>query len=122
MGTRKYSKYTKRFGSEMTQLIDTLKAEKAKKEKAILISYCLSTLIHASGCVDVNCQLHSCRKLKRIAYHTRSCKLKITGGCFNCLNLVALCYLHAKECQDRNCSVPFCEMINQKILVRAKKR
>ncbi len=48
------------------------------------IQRCIQSLVHACQCRDANCLLPSCRKMKRVVAHTRSCKRKTNGGCPIC--------------------------------------
>ncbi|KAI8489426.1 hypothetical protein Bbelb_328690 [Branchiostoma belcheri] len=42
------------------------------------IERCIQALVHACQCRDTNCLLPSCRKIKRVVQHTKSCKRKTT--------------------------------------------
>ena len=63
----------------------------AGSSRTISIQRCIQSLVHACQCRDANCQLPSCRKMKRIVAHTKSCKRKTNGGCPICKQLIALC-------------------------------
>ena len=87
----------------------------AGSSRTISIQRCIQSLVHACQCRDANCQLPSCRKMKRIVAHTKSCKRKTNGGCPICKQLIALCCYHAKACNEPKCPVPFCLNIKQKM-------
>ena len=90
----------------------------AGSSRTISIQRCIQSLVHACQCRDANCQLPSCRKMKRIVAHTKSCKRKTNGGCPICKQLIALCCYHAKACNEPKCPVPFCVNIKQKMPVQ----
>ena len=79
------------------------------------IQKCIQSLVHACQCRDPNCRLPSCKKMKLVVTHTKSCKRKTHGGCPICKQLIALCCYHAKHCEENNCLVPFCPNIKQKL-------
>ena len=83
--------------------------------RQLSIQRCIQSLVHACQCRDANCPLPSCRKMKRVVLHTKSCKRKTNGGCPICKQLIALCCYHAKMCNEAKCLVPFCLNIKQKL-------
>jgi E1A/CREB-binding protein len=83
--------------------------------RQLSIQRCIQSLVHACQCRDANCLLPSCRKMKRVVSHTKSCKRKTNGGCPICKQLIALCCYHAKLCNEAKCPVPFCLNIKQKL-------
>ncbi|KAJ8254396.1 hypothetical protein COCON_G00210080 [Conger conger] len=83
--------------------------------RRLTIQRCIQSLVHACQCRNANCSLPSCQKMKRVVQHTKGCKRKTNGGCPICKQLIALCYYHAKHCQENECPVPFCLNIKHKL-------
>ena len=83
--------------------------------RKISIQRCIQSLVHATQCHDTDCQLPSCRKMKRIVTHTKSSKCKVNGGCSICKQLITLCCHHARVCNEPRCRIPFCLNIKQKM-------
>ena len=79
------------------------------------IQGCINSLIHADQCLDDNCDLPSCLKIKKMINHSCHCKRKLEGRCPICKQLEALCCYHAKQCKDSKCSLHFCQHIKQKL-------
>ncbi|VDO98584.1 unnamed protein product [Soboliphyme baturini] len=79
------------------------------------IQRCIQSLVHACQCRDANCRRLSCHKMKRVVQHTKMCKKRQTGTCPVCKQLIALCCYHARNCNEQNCMVPFCQNIRQKL-------
>lgn len=76
---------------------------------------CIQVLVHASQCRDVSCGTSSCRKMKRVLAHTKSCKNKNNGGCSICKQFIALCCYHARNCNIQRCIVIHCIKIKRKL-------
>ena len=87
----------------------------AQEERRLKIQRCIQSLVHATHCRELNCQLTSCAKMKRVVEHTKTCKRKTGGGCRICQELIHLCCYHAKHCIERECVVPFCRHIKLKL-------
>ena len=87
----------------------------AQEERRLKIQRCIQSLVHATNCPEVNCSLPSCTKMKRVVEHAKICKRKTGGGCRICQELIHLCCYHAKHCQQRDCTVPFCRHIKLKL-------
>ncbi|XP_039313209.1 histone acetyltransferase p300 isoform X2 [Solenopsis invicta] len=85
--------------------------------KKLSIQKCIQSLMHACHCIDANCRLPSCQKMKRVVIHMKNCKRKRqeNGDCPICKQLIALCCYHAKHCQKIKCLIPFCFYIKRKI-------
>ncbi|XP_044184827.1 CREB-binding protein-like [Acropora millepora] len=79
----------------------------AQEERRLKIQRCIQSLVHATNCPEVNCSLPSCTKMKRVVEHAKICKRKTGGGCGVCKELVHLGCYHAKQCEERECTVPF---------------
>nr|CAD2162159.1 unnamed protein product [Meloidogyne enterolobii] len=64
------------------------------------IKRCITSLVHACTCRDVNCRRGTCHKMKRVIAHTKACKRRAAAGanCAVCKQLIALCCYHAKHC------------------------
>uniref|UniRef100_A0A8C4NJB1 histone acetyltransferase n=1 Tax=Eptatretus burgeri TaxID=7764 RepID=A0A8C4NJB1_EPTBU len=86
-----------------------------QESRRLSIQRCIQSLVHACQCLNANCSLPSCLKMKRVVQHTRVCKRKTNGGCPICKQLIALCCFHAKHCQENKCPVPFCVNIKHKL-------
>ena len=87
----------------------------AQEERRLKIQRCIQSLVHATYCREINCQLTSCAKMKRVVEHTKTCKRKTGGGCRFCQEFIHLCCYHAKRCMERPCVVPFCRHIKLKL-------
>lgn len=72
-------------------------------------------LTHACKCLDVNCTLPSCKKMKRVFAHTKLCKRKTNGSCPICKQLITHCRYHANNCPESKCPVPFCLNMKHKL-------
>ena len=81
----------------------------------ITVQQAIQYLDHACHCFDPNCQLPSCRKMKRIIAHNKTCKQK-KGSCPICKQLQSLCCCHAKACKELECPVPHCPHIKNLML------
>jgi len=79
---------------------------------------CHQLLVHAAQCSVANCPLRLCYKLKFLMVHTRSCQRTISGGCPLCKKMVDLCIYHVPQCHKSQCSVPFCAVTKQKLLLQ----
>jgi hypothetical protein len=73
----------------------------------------LTSYIHALSCVDTKCTHEKCLQFKRAIQHSKTC-LKYQQ-CKFCYQLIALSCYHSKQCNDKNCSVPFCISIKIKL-------
>ncbi|KAG0428589.1 hypothetical protein HPB47_024438, partial [Ixodes persulcatus] len=91
------------------------KQSNPQESQRLSIQRCIHSLVHACQCRDANCRLPSCRRMKRVVQHSKSCKRKTNGGCPICKQLIALCCYHAKHCQEAKCPVPFCLNIKHKL-------
>ncbi|VDN60384.1 unnamed protein product [Dracunculus medinensis] len=79
------------------------------------IQRCIQSLVHACQCRDANCRRPSCKNMKRVVMHARSCRKRSSATCPICKQLIALCCYHAKHCDGNACSVPFCSNIRKKL-------
>ena len=81
---------------------------------------CIQFLVHASQCRDPMCKQPSCIKMKRVLRHTRDCKLRMSGNCTICKQLLLLCHSHAKSCTDDKCLVPICARIKKELRAQSQ--
>nr|CAD2176203.1 unnamed protein product [Meloidogyne enterolobii] len=81
------------------------------------IKRCITSLVHACTCQDVDCRFGMCFKMKRVIAHSKNCKRRqfVGADCAVCKQLIALCCCHAKHCKQAKCQVPFCLQIRQKM-------
>uniref|UniRef100_A0A915M387 histone acetyltransferase n=1 Tax=Meloidogyne javanica TaxID=6303 RepID=A0A915M387_MELJA len=81
------------------------------------INRCITYLIHACTCRDVDCRTGMCHKMKRVIAHSKACKRRqfVGANCAVCKQLIALCCYHAKPCKQAKCQVPFCLQIREKM-------
>ena len=94
---------------------ENVKQVNAEETREFSIQRCIESLVHACQCKDASCSLPSCQGMKRVVSHINTCKIKITGGCPICKQLVALCCRHARRCQEAKCPVPFCSNIKHRL-------
>ncbi|XP_036420964.1 histone lysine acetyltransferase CREBBP-like [Colossoma macropomum] len=95
---------------------------KSSESQRLSIQRCILSLLHACQCRNANCPLPSCQKMKRVAQHLKHCKRNTSGGCPVCRQFIALCYCHAKHCQENICLVPFCLTIKHKLRLRQQEQ
>ena len=76
-------------------------------------------LVHVSRCFVENCTFTLCQKMKSIANHVRTCKLKNESKCSLCEQFTISCYHHAKTCTESKCLVPSCHKVRE--MLRLKK-
>ncbi|KAG8137068.1 hypothetical protein E2320_005611 [Naja naja] len=89
--------------------------QSSKYARLLSIQRCIQSLIHACRCHNPNCSVPSCQKMNRVVQHTKRCKHKTNGRCPVCKQVIALCFYHAKHCQEIRCIVPFCLNIKRKL-------
>lgn len=65
-------------------------------------------LQHAAQCTDVNCRISGCANMKSTITHTKSCDLKLLGGCQRCKQIYEVACHHKTHCFSMMCGVPFC--------------
>lgn len=70
---------------------------------------------HASRCTSQGCSSTNCAKMKKYLQHARVCKVKIQGGCKICKRIWTLLRIHAQKCKEKNCPVPQCNAIREKM-------
>lgn len=84
-------------------------------KSTISVETCLRSLVHASQCRNANCNMPACYTMKKVVQHAKNCKKKSHGTCLICKQLIALCYYHARHCQEVKCPVTFCQNIKAKM-------
>jgi ribosomal protein L22 len=73
----------------------------------------LSSYIHALTCIETKCEHEKCVQFKRAIQHSKQCQKY--QKCNFCYQLIALSCYHSKQCNDKNCLVPFCISIKMKL-------
>lgn len=82
--------------------------EDERRDRAAQLQRTMRLLVHASGCRDKKCVSSNCHKIKELYEHSRTCSVKVLGGCAKCRRMWALLQLHAKGCNEAKCPVPRC--------------
>ena len=90
-------------------------SEQTLQARRLSIQKCIQSLLHACTCQDANCRQASCERLKRVMQHNMMCKQRQQNNCPVCKQLIALCWYHAKHCNDSKCMVPNCLNFKQKL-------
>ncbi|XP_055355018.1 protein cbp-1-like [Paramacrobiotus metropolitanus] len=85
--------------------------QNAPETRWAMVERLLQTLLHVGYCHSDTCSVRACQNIKRLISHTRTCQLKFTEECSLCWPLIALCCYHAKQCNECQCLVPFCQAI-----------
>lgn len=75
----------------------------------------IKLLEHATLCNSTNCESNNCVKMKQYLKHSQTCKEKYQGGCRICKRIFALIRYHAESCKDRNCIIPNCRPIRERM-------
>merc|ERR1711862_580985 len=70
---------------------------------------------HAVTCESASCPSKQCKKMKKLISHSQRCQIKKEGGCNRCTAVWYLSKYHAQDCNNANCSVPFCISSRQSI-------
>ncbi|KAI8038971.1 hypothetical protein M5D96_007681 [Drosophila gunungcola] len=71
--------------------------------------------IEAIQCSFDNCILTKCNRMKRYIRHYKQCRLRRTGRCQACRNLIIIKCSHVLNCKEKQCSFPDCSELKQKI-------
>lgn len=74
----------------------------------------VKALVHASKCLDEDCEFESCAKMKRAIEHPNGCSRRPMEGCPLCKQLIGLCLFHAKHCKEVNCEATFCSVVKRR--------
>jgi E1A/CREB-binding protein len=70
---------------------------------------------HASRCTSKACGSSNCPKMKSYLHHSSICRVKAAGGCKICKRIWTLLRIHAQDCKERNCPIPQCNAIREKM-------
>jgi len=60
--------------------------------------------------------------MKTYLKHSQSCKIKASGGCKICKRIWTLLRIHSQSCKLRNCPMPQCNAIRERIRQLAKQQ
>ncbi|KAH0849608.1 hypothetical protein HID58_096278 [Brassica napus] len=63
--------------------------KEARQLRVLQLRKMLELLVHASQCRSANCQYPNCRKVKGLFRHGIQCKVRASGGCVLCKNVVS---------------------------------
>lgn len=87
--------------------------ERQQRQRNLLLH--IQLIEHASRCTSQNCSSTNCAKMKNYLKHARICRVKVQGGCRICKRIWTLLRIHAQKCKDRNCPIPQCNAIREKM-------
>lgn len=88
-------------------------AQRVERQKKIMAH--IQLIEHASRCMSKTCQSKNCMRMKDLLNHASTCREKVQGGCKVCKRMWTLLRIHAQKCKDRNCKVPQCLPIREKM-------
>lgn len=88
-------------------------AERQQRQRNLMLH--IQLIEHASRCNSKSCTSSNCAKMKSYLQHSRVCRVKATGGCRICKRIWTLLRIHAQKCKDRNCPIPQCQAIREKM-------
>jgi E1A/CREB-binding protein len=94
-------------GSSLTE------AQRADRQRKLTMH--IQLIEHASRCDSLSCSSSNCAKMKEYLKHAGVCKIKVAGGCKICKRIWTLLRIHAQKCKDRNCTIPQCNAIREKM-------
>jgi len=77
----------------------------------------VNALVHARFCKSANCSKDpTCNIMKSVIAHIFSCKgFSSNSGCPSCKQVLNSIRIHAKDCSQLNCHVPFCPELRKKL-------
>jgi hypothetical protein len=81
-------------------------AEREARQRSLALH--LQLLSHATACFDDKCPAPGCANMKGHLVHSKTCTVKVSGGCDPCKRVDALLQLHARMCESNCCAVPRC--------------
>lgn len=87
--------------------------ERAQRQRNLMLH--IQLIEHASRCTSKTCNSNNCVKMKNYLSHSKTCRVKATGGCKICKRIWTLLRIHAQKCKDRNCPIPQCIAIREKM-------
>lgn len=88
-------------------------AERQQRQRNLMLH--IQLIEHASRCNSKSCTSSNCAKMKSYLQHSRVCRVKAVGGCRICKRIWTLLRIHAQKCKDRNCPIPQCQAIREKM-------
>lgn len=88
-------------------------AERQQRQRNLMLH--IQLIEHASRCTSKTCTSSNCAKMKSYLQHSRVCRVKAAGGCRICKRIWTLLRIHAQKCKDRNCPIPQCIAIREKM-------
>lgn len=88
-------------------------AERNQRQRNLMLH--IQLIEHASRCTSKACTSSNCAKMKNYLLHSRVCRVKAGGGCRICKRIWTLLRIHAQKCKDRNCPIPQCNAIREKM-------
>ena len=89
--------------------------EAQRRERQRSIQLHMTLLQHAATCNSAKCPSANCTKMKGLLKHGAQCQIKATGGCNVCKRIWALLQIHARQCKLKNCLVPNCMAIRERV-------
>jgi len=89
--------------------------EAQRRERQRNIQLHIQLIEHASQCNSRNCGSQNCAKMKAYLKHSLSCQIKASGGCKICKRIWTLLRFHAQNCKVRDCPMPQCNGIRERI-------
>jgi E1A/CREB-binding protein len=88
-------------------------AERQQRQRNLMLH--IQLIEHASRCQSKDCTSTNCAKMKSYLHHSHVCTVKASGGCRICKRIWTLLRIHAQKCKDRNCPIPQCNAIREKM-------
>jgi E1A/CREB-binding protein len=100
--------------SEAAQERSGLSEEERNQRQRNLMLH-IQLIEHAARCTSKTCNSSNCVKMKNYLNHSKVCRVKASGGCKICKRIWTLLRIHAQKCKDRNCPIPQCLAIREKM-------
>lgn len=93
-----------------SRLTDAQRQERQRK-----LQMHIQLIEHAAKCNSKTCTSSNCARMKDYLKHAGVCKVKVMGGCKICKRIWTLLRIHAQKCKERNCPIPQCNAIREKM-------
>ena len=93
-----------------------------RRERKRSIQLHMNLLLHAATCNNPKCHSQNCAKMKGLLKHGEQCTIKAQGGCNICKRIWTLFQLHARQCKEKNCPVPRCLAIRERLRLLSKQQ
>jgi E1A/CREB-binding protein len=87
--------------------------ERTQRQRNLMLH--IQLIEHAARCTSKTCNSSNCVKMKTYLNHSKTCRVKASGGCKICKRIWTLLRIHAQKCKDRNCPIPQCLAIREKM-------